>query len=107
MYQENAMPATIRFMQHYAEESQGEFGTWRTIIRPDELFMQFCQYCDQQREVKKWTSKAFQMSLTKYLGLRANVRDRSNYGDRMAYDLGPSAEAFIARLRENKLYSRF
>ena len=28
-------------------------------------------------------------------------------GDKMAYDLGPSAEEFIARLRENKLYSRF
>ena len=107
LYRENAIPTPIRFMQHYAENALTEFNMWRPLVRPDELFYQFCRYCDEQREMKKWSSKAFQMSLTKFLGLRANVRDRSNYGDKMAYDLGPSAEEFVARLRENKLYSRF
>ena len=111
MYRENAIPTSIRFMQYYAESaiftSQFQYSMWRPIVRPDELFLQFCQYCDQQREVKKWTAKAFQMSITKYLGFRADVRDQSNHGDRSAYNLGPSAEEFIARLRDKKLYSRF
>ena len=111
MYRENAIPTPIRFMQHYAESaitnSQFEYSMWRPIVRPDELFLHFCRYCDEQREVKKWTSKAFQMCITKYLRIRADVRDQSNHGDKMAYNLGPSAEEFIARLKENKLYSRF
>ena len=47
------------------------------------------------------------MSISKYLGIKADVRDRSNNGDKMLYNLGNSAEEFIARLRKNKLYSSF
>ena len=111
LYRENAIPTPVRFMQHYAESalttSQFVSSMWRPIVRPDELFLQFCQYCDEQREVKKRTSKAFQMCITKYLRIRADVRDQSNHGDRMAYNLGHSAEEFIDRLKANKLYSRF
>ena len=87
-------------MQHYAESaitnSQFEFSMWRPIVRPDDLFLQFCHYCDEQREVKKWTSKAFQMCISKYLRIRADVRDHSNHGDKLSYNLGDSAEEFIA-----------
>ena len=111
LYRENAIPTSIRFMQHYAEstmnDSQFQYNLWKQFMRPDKLFQIFCRYCDEQREVKKWTSKAFQMSIAKYLGIRADVRDCSNNGDKIMYNLGNSAEEFIARLRKNKLYSSF
>ena len=44
------------------------------------------------------------MSITKYLGIRADVRDQSNHGDRSAYNLGLSAEEFITRLREKIVF---
>ena len=98
-------------MQHFAErtmtESEFQCYQWKPIVRPDDLFVHFCRYCDEQCEPKKWTAKSFQMSISKYLGLKADVRDRSNNGDKMLYNLGNSAEEFIERLRENKLYSRF
>ena len=111
LYRENAIPYSVQFLQHYEESTMtnSEFQSymWTQFIKPGELFHNFCQYCDEKREVKKWTSKAFQMSISKYLGLKADVRDRSNNGDKMLYNLGNSAEEFIERLRENKLYSRF
>ena len=86
-------------MQRYAESaimnSQFEYSMWRPIVGPDELFLHFCR------------SEAFQMCITKYLRIRADIRNQSNNGDKMAYNLGSSAEEFIARLKENKLYSRF
>ena len=47
------------------------------------------------------------MSIAKYLAIKATVQDRSNNGDKMLYNLGDSAEEFIAKLKENKLYSSF
>ena len=111
LYRENAIPTSIRFMQHYAEStmngSQFQYNLWKQFIRPDKLFQIFFHDCDKQREVEKWTSKAFPISISKYLGIKADVRDRSNNSDNMLYNLGNSAEEFIARLRENKLYSSF
>ena len=108
LYRDNAIPTYVRFLQHCAEttvtDSEFQINLWIQFIRPDELFLNFCQYCDEQPEVKKWTSKAFQVSILKYLGLRADMRDCSNNGDKLLYN---SAEEFIARLRVNKLYSRF
>ena len=63
-------------------------------------FAQFCQYCDAQNESKKWTAKSFQMSISKYLSLKANSRDRSNNGNVRYYDLGDSADKFIENLNE-------
>ena len=103
LYRENAIPTSVRFLQHYAESTMTNYEfqsyMWTQFIKPDELFQNFCQYCDEKREVKKWTSKAFQMFISKYLGLKADVRDRSNNGDKMLYNLGNSAEEFIERLR--------
>ena len=69
-------------MQHYAEntmnDSQFQYNLWKQFIRPDELFQVFCRFCDEQREVKKWTSKAIPMSISKYIGIKAYVRARFN-----------------------------
>ena len=75
MYRENAIPTSIRFMQHFAESrfENTPFNQWEQRVLPDYLFSQFCQYCDAQRETKKWTSKSFQMSITKYLGIKADI----------------------------------
>ena len=95
-------------MQHFAKRTIGqEFFTGQNIVVPDFLFEQLCQYFDTQNEPKKWTAKSFQMSISKYLGIKANVRDRSNHGDKMLCNLGESAEEFVAKMKENKLYSRF
>ena len=95
-------------MQHFAERTiDQEFCTWNQLVLPDFLFAQFCQYCDSQTESKKWTAKIFQMSISKYLSLKANSRDRSNNVNVRYYDLGDSADKFIENLKEKKLYSHF
>ena len=109
MYRENAIPTSIRFMQHFAESrfENTPFNQWEQRVLPDYLFSQFCQYCDAQRENKKWTSKSFQMSITKYLGFKADIRDRSNNTNARFYCFGNSAEEFIEFLKSKRLYSNF
>ena len=109
MYSENAIPTSIRFMQHFAESrlDNTPFNQWEQRVLPDYLFSQFCQYIDAQRETKKWTSKSFQMSITKYLGIKADIRDRSNNTNARFYCFGNSAEEFIEVLKSKRLYSNF
>ena len=111
LYRENAIPTSVRFLQHYAESTMTNYEfqsyMWTQFIKPDDLFANFCLFCDEQREQKKWTCKAFQMSIAKYLGLKADTRSRSNNGNVRYYNLGPSAEEFIENLKANKLYCTF
>ena len=98
----------MRFMQLFAERTlDSSYYNWEQLILPDYLFSQFCQYCDTQRETKKWTAKSFQKSITKYLGIKADKRDRSNHSNARFYCFGDSAEEFINVLKSKKLYSNF
>ena len=74
MYRESSIPTSMRFMQLFAERTlDSSYYNWEQLILPDYLFSQFCQSCDPQRETKKWTAKSFQMSITKYLGIKADI----------------------------------
>ena len=86
-------------MQHFAERFiDQEFCTWQQLVLPDFLFAQFCQYCDAQNESKKWTAKSFQMSISKYLLLKANTRDQLGKANARYYDVGDVAHALLDKL---------
>ena len=47
------------------------------------------------------------MSITKYLGIKANIRDQSKNANTRYYTFGITAEEFIDVLKTKKLYSNF
>ena len=63
-------------LQSTMTNSEFSINLWKLFICPDELFLNFYQYCDEQREVMKCSSTAFKISISKYHGLKADVRDR-------------------------------
>ena len=108
MYREQAIPTPVRFIQNYIETAiDGDNWQGNRCVSPDIFFVLFENFCNQQREQKKWSCKQFQICIAKYLDLKADNRDRTNNGNKCYYDLGESAEQFLQVLIDKKLYSSF